>query len=112
MLRIALLPAALAVPWSAQGQPAAARVRVAAAADLKFALDQLIAKFSARHPQIRVEPTYGSSGNMHAQLQQRAPYDLFLSADIAYPRDLVARGIGTQQDALSSTAQHTSDARS
>ena len=100
MLRIACLLAALALPWSVEGQPAAARVRVAAAADLKFALDELVAKFSARHRQIRVEPTYGSSGNMHAQLQQQAPYDLFLSADIAYPRDLVSRGIGTQQDAF------------
>lgn len=98
MIRMVFLLAALAVPWNAAAQPAPARVRVAAAADLKFALDELVAKFSARHPQIRVEPTYGSSGNMHAQLQQRAPYDLFLSADIAYPRDLVARGIGTPQD--------------
>jgi molybdate transport system substrate-binding protein len=98
MVRIALLLAAVAIPWSAPAQPAPARVRVAAAADLKFALDELVAKFSARHPQIRVEPTYGSSGNMHAQLQQRAPFDLFLSADIAYPRDLVSRGLGTQRD--------------
>ena len=98
MLRIVFLVAALAAASNASAQPAAARVRVAAAADLKFALDELVMKFSARHPQIRVEPTYGSSGNMHAQLQQRAPYDVFLSADIAYPRDLVARGIGSSAD--------------
>jgi molybdate transport system substrate-binding protein len=35
---------------------------------------------------------------MHAQLRQRAPYDVFLSADVAYPRDLVSRGIGSQGD--------------
>jgi molybdate transport system substrate-binding protein len=35
---------------------------------------------------------------MHAQLRQRAPFDLYLSADVEYPRDLVARGIGTERD--------------
>ena len=73
-------------------------VRVAAAADLKFALDEVIAKFREAHPGVRVEPTYGSSGTIHAQLRQRAPYDIYLSADIAYPQDLVSRGIGTRGD--------------
>ena len=91
--------AAVTVTWGAHAQaPDPAVVRVAAAADLKFALDEVMVKFRAGHPRVRVEPTYGSSGNMHAQLQQRAPFDLFLSADIGYPRDLVARGIGTSQD--------------
>ena len=40
-------------------------VRVAAAADLKFALDEAIARFAAQEPSIQVRPTYGSSGNMH-----------------------------------------------
>jgi molybdate transport system substrate-binding protein len=73
-------------------------VRVAAAADLKFALDRIIAGFRENHPGIRVEPTYGSSGNIHAQLRQRAPYDIYLSADIAYPQDLVSRGLGAPGD--------------
>ncbi len=73
-------------------------VRIAAAADLKFALDEVIATFGQANPGIRVEPTYGSSGTFHAQLRQRAPYDLFLSADIAYPQDLVSKGIGARRD--------------
>ncbi len=75
-----------------------ATVRVAAAADLKFALDEVAVRLAAQQPSIRVEPTYGSSGSMHAQLRQRAPYDVYLSADIAYPRDLVSRGIGADGD--------------
>lgn len=74
------------------------RVRVAAASDLKFALDDAIGRLRGRAPAMDVQVTYGSSGTMHAQLRQRAPYDLFLSADIDYPRDLVARGIGTERD--------------
>jgi len=73
-------------------------VRVAAAADLKFALDEVAARLSRRQPSIRVETTYGSSGSMHAQLRQRAPYDVYLSADVEYPRDLVSRGIGSKAD--------------
>ena len=77
---------------------AAASVRVAAAADLKFALDDVAARLASRRPAIRVEAIYGSSGSMHAQLRQRAPYDVYLSADVAYPRDLVSRGIGDERD--------------
>lgn len=80
-------------------RPAAnATVRVAAAANLKFALDEVVARLARRQPSIRVETTYGSSGSIHAQLRQRAPYDVYLSADVEYPRDLVSRGIGSDGD--------------
>jgi molybdate transport system substrate-binding protein len=83
----------------AAAPPAAVRVvRVAAAADLKFALDDIAERLRHRQPAIRVQPTYGSSGVMHAQLRQRAPFDVFLSADIEYPRDLVVQGTGTDRD--------------
>ncbi|HEX5269878.1 MAG TPA: molybdate ABC transporter substrate-binding protein [Gemmataceae bacterium] len=68
-------------------------VRVAAAADLKFALDDAVTAFRARHPDIEVQVTYGASGNFYAQLSNRAPFDLFLSADIDYPRKLVEQGL-------------------
>jgi molybdate transport system substrate-binding protein len=70
----------------------AAELRVAAASDLKFALDQLATEFHAEQPAIRVQITYGSSGNVYAQLQNQAPFDLYLSADIDYPRKLAAAG--------------------
>jgi molybdate transport system substrate-binding protein len=68
-------------------------VRVAAAADLKFALDDLLAEFRRARPDIAVETIYGSSGNFFAQIQNGAPFDLFLSADTEYPRQLVAKGL-------------------
>ena len=98
---VALVVCGLAVVSADQGgarSPSAARVRVAAASDLKFALDEAIGRLRGRAPALDVQVTYGSSGTMHAQLRQRAPYDLFLSADIDYPRDLIARGIGTERD--------------
>ncbi len=95
----ALLALALvaALFGAGQARPPAV-VRVAAASDLKFALDEVAATLARRTPPVRVEPTYGSSGSMHAQLRQRAPFDVYLSADVEYPRDLVARGIGSARD--------------
>lgn len=72
---------------------AADRVAIAAAADLKFALDELVARFERAHPGTGIEVTYGSSGKLHAQIRQGAPFDLFFSADIAYPRELVTLGL-------------------
>lgn len=66
---------------------------VAAAADLRFALDDMLVAFRARHPGIQVRVTYGSSGNFFAQLSNRAPFDIFFSADLDYPRQLVAQGL-------------------
>ncbi len=65
---------------------------VAAAADLKFALDEVIGGFGKTHPQVTVKASYGSSGNLFAQIAQGAPFDLFLSADAGFPRRLVTTG--------------------
>ena len=63
-------------------------VLVAAAADLKFAMDSLITVFSAEQPDIAVKAVYGSSGNFFEQIAAGAPFDIFFSADIGYPRKL------------------------
>jgi molybdate transport system substrate-binding protein len=73
-------------------------VRVAAAADLKFALDELLADFHEAHPTIQVRVSYGASGNFFTQLSNHAPFDLFLSADVQYPRRLIDKGLADRQD--------------
>src|SRR5437588_591736 len=75
---------------TAAGQGA---VRVAAAADLKFAMDEIVEAFRREHPAIDVQVTYGSSGNFYAQLSNRAPFDIFFSADVDYPRRLIREGV-------------------
>ena len=87
-----------AAQGSRRSEDIASTVRVAAAADVKFVLDEVAARLARRQPSIRVETSYGSSGSMHAQLRQRAPFDVYLSADVEYPRDLVSRGIGSDRD--------------
>jgi molybdate transport system substrate-binding protein len=67
-------------------------VRVAAAASLKPALEEVIAAFRGRHPDVSVTATYGASGTFFAQITGGAPFDVFLSADADYPRRLVDQG--------------------
>ncbi len=75
-----------------QTTAARATVRVAAASDLNAAMADVIARFSANRP-IDVSVSYGSSGTFYAQLSNGAPFDVFLSADAEYPRQLAARGL-------------------
>lgn len=71
----------------------AGKITVAAAADLKFAMDEIVAGFNKSHAGHAVEVVYGSSGKFHTQIQQDAPYDLYFSADISYPRELAKKGL-------------------
>lgn len=83
-----LLACALALPPAAR----AAKITIAAAADLKFAMDDIVASFKKSNPGDDISVIYGSSGNFNAQIQQGAPYDLFFSADIGFPRELARNG--------------------
>jgi len=71
-------------------------VRVAAAADLKVALGEIVERFREAHD-VDVTVSYGSSGALYAQLLDRAPFDLFLSDDLHYPNELVTRGLTLPQ---------------
>lgn len=66
-------------------------LRIAAASDLQFALGDLATQYE-KQSGAKLAITYGSSGNFFAQIQNGAPFDLFFSADIAYPRKLVEAG--------------------
>ena len=68
---------------------------IAAAADLRFALDEIIPAFQSQHPELGIRVTYGSSGNFYAQLTNHAPFDVFLSADMEYPRKLIEQGLAS-----------------
>jgi molybdate transport system substrate-binding protein len=82
-----LLPAA-SMDLRAQEQKV---VRVAAAADVKFAMEELSKEFENKTG-TKVDVTTGSSGNFFAQIQGGAPFDLFFSADLDYPKKLEASG--------------------
>jgi molybdate transport system substrate-binding protein len=71
----------------------AGQIHVAAAADLRFAMDEIIALFEKSHPGDRIEVNYGSSGKFYAQIRNGAPFDLFFSADSELPEKLVQEGL-------------------
>lgn len=73
-------------------------VRVAAASDLKFALEELQPLLDVRHPGVTVTATYGSSGTFLQQITEGAPFDLFLSADLAFPQRLADAGLADRED--------------
>jgi len=78
LLTIAFAPAVLAE-----------KITIAAASDLKGCLDEVAASFRKAHAGDEVEVVYGSSGKFKTQIEQGAPFDLFFSADIGFPRDLL-----------------------
>lgn len=71
----------------------AEKITIAAAADLKFAMDEIVGGFKSSHPGNEIAVVYGSSGKFHTQIQQGAPFDLFFSADIDFPRELARQGL-------------------
>lgn len=90
-LAVTLLIAACAGP-SDTSPPSATTVTIAAAADLRFALDEISAEFEADHPGTDIRISYGSSGNFYAQIENGAPFDIYFSADIDYPERLTRAG--------------------
>lgn len=73
------------------GAANAQELRVAAAADLNFALPEIAKAFEAQTG-TKVQLSFGSSGNFFAQIQSGAPFDVFCSADMGYPQKLAAAG--------------------
>lgn len=82
--RRTLLVSGLALPATAWTAPTPLSLTLAAASDLRFALDELVRDFRATRPTVRIDVVYGSSGKLSAQIQNGAPFDVFFSADQAY----------------------------
>ena len=72
------------------------KLSIASAANMQFAVRELAEAFSEASG-IETELIVGASGNLTAQIASGAPYDVFLSADMQYPRYLYERGFGFQE---------------
>ena len=70
----------------------AEELTIAAASDLNFAFKELVVEYEKATGN-HVKLTLGSSGNFYAQIQNGAPFDLYFSADIGYPRKLEEAGL-------------------
>jgi molybdate transport system substrate-binding protein len=92
LVRVAALAAALAGQARAADPAPAGSLSIAAAANLVYALDALDSEFNRGAPGVNVTTATGASGNLVAQIRNGAPFDVFLSADLDFPRALIASG--------------------
>ena len=64
---------------------------VAAAADLSTAMQELGRAYE-KQTGIKVKLSFGASGALTQQIENGAPFDVFFSADMDYPKQLISRG--------------------
>ena len=93
----------------------ATTLNLAVAANVSYAIDELKAKFHQKYPDVHLEVTLGGSGKLTAQILHGAPYDMLLSANMAYPEALYNKGLATTppkvyaQGALAILSTHAKD---
>lgn len=85
-IRLALVLSPLLAPVAAQ------TVRVAAAADLEPVLPPIFEQFR-QMTGIQAEATYQASAALTTQIENGAPFDLFLAANVDYPKKLISDGL-------------------
>ena len=89
---VALLGLLPTVSGGVFAQVSAEELAIAAASDLNFAIKDLIGEYEKTTGN-HVKLSLGSSGNFFAQIQNGAPFDLYFSADIGYPKKLEEAGL-------------------
>ncbi len=97
-LTLAAMLTGAAFPSSAQTP-----LRVAAAADLEPVLPPILEQFQ-KETGIHAEATFQASAALATQIQNGAPFDLFLSADLSYPKRLIDAGLADAAGSADSTS--------
>ena len=77
---------------------------IAAAANVKYALDEIVDAFR-RDTGLTVRVAYGSSGNLAQQIENGAPFELFLSADEATVERLASAGMTRDRGTVYATGR-------
>jgi molybdate transport system substrate-binding protein len=77
----------------------AQELKVAVAANLQGVI-KVLGKDFKQKTGIDIQPIVGSSGNLSTQIKNGAPFDLFLSADMAFPESLAKEGFSTKEPAV------------
>jgi molybdate transport system substrate-binding protein len=105
VISIALVSVA---PASAQARVSGvqAPLRVAAAADLEPLLPPILSEFE-HTTGIHAEATFQSSATLATQIQNGAPFDVFLSADLSFPKRLIDAGLADAAGSADSTTPIT-----
>ena len=80
--------------WT-QEKKNSAELVVAAAADLSTVLQEIADRYQ-KQSGVQLKLSFGASGALTQQIQNGAPFDLFFSADMDYPRQLIAAGVADE----------------
>ena len=75
-------------------------ITIAVAANVSYAINELVAEFNKTNPDTKVQVTLGSSGKFTAQIENGAPFDVFMSADMKFPKSLFEKGFALNEPAL------------
>ena len=71
----------------------ATQVNVAVASNVSYAINELVKEFNKTNPNTKIEVTLGSSGKFVTQIQNGAPFEIFMSADMKFPQTLFDENI-------------------
>jgi molybdate transport system substrate-binding protein len=92
ILFIGVLLCALFIPQVWCYPASAEELSVAAASALNWPMKEVTTRFEAATG-AKVNLTFGSSGNLYSQIMDEAPFDLYFSSDIGYPKKLEEAGL-------------------
>jgi molybdate transport system substrate-binding protein len=73
----------------------AQKVNVAAAANLRYVLEEIKTAYTKQNPKAKVNLTFGASGTLVQQIQNGASFDFFMAADNEFPLKLKDKGLTT-----------------
>ncbi len=77
------------------GSTMAQRVNVAAAANLRYVLEEIKTAYLKSYPKSIINLTFGSSGTLVQQISNGAAFDFFMAADNEFPLKLKDKGLTT-----------------
>lgn len=80
-------------------------VKVAVAANVSYAMEELIAKFNEKYQNIKITPVFSGSGSLTAQIINQAPFGIFMSADMKYPQNLYEKGFSSTKPVVYAQGQ-------
>ena len=78
----------------------AGTINIAVAANVSYAINELISEFNKTNPDTKIEVVLGSSGKFTTQIQNGAPFDIFLSADMKFPETLEKENLTTTKPVI------------
>ena len=78
----------------------AGTINIAVAANVSYAINELISEFNKTNQDTKIEVVLGSSGKFTTQIQNGAPFDIFLSADMKFPETLEKENLTTTKPVI------------